>query len=261
MSELMRLAVLGDPVAHSRSPAIHQAAMRHLGIEGRYEAIRAGSAQLADAVAELRSGALHGINVTMPLKEEAARLADDLTDEAFRSGSVNTLRARDERVEGHSTDVIAIRLALADQRFEASAPILLLGSGGAAAAALVGMAGRSVFLSARRPERAAALAGRVGTEVGFLRFGTGLAGAVVVNATPLGMRGETLPENIVGPASGVIDLAYGDAPTPTVQRARESGLAVMDGTEFLVLQAAASFRWWTGMTPPTEVMLEAARKT
>jgi shikimate dehydrogenase len=256
----MRLAVLGDPVGHSRSPAIHNAAMRHLGIEGRYEAIRAGTAELAQAVDQLRSGALQGFNVTMPLKEEAARLADVLTDEASRSGSVNTLRSRDDRVEGHSTDVIATRLAVADQRFEASAPILVLGSGGAAAAALVGMDGRVVFLSARDPERAAALADRVGIEVGLVRFGAGVAGAVVMNATPLGMQGETLPENIVGPASGVVDLAYGDVPTPTVDRARESGLAVMDGIEFLVLQAVASFQWWTGMPAPIEVMLDAARK-
>jgi len=234
--------------------------MRHLGIEGRYEAIRAGTGELAQAVDELRSGALRGINVTMPLKEEAARLADVLTDEASRSGSVNTLRLRDDRVEGHSTDVIATRLAVADQRFEASAPILVLGAGGAAAAALVGMDGRVVFLSARDPERAASLADRVGIEVGLVRFGAGVAGAVVINATPLGMRGETLPENIIGPASGVVDLAYGDAPTPTVHRARESGLAVMDGIEFLVLQAVASFQWWTGMPAPIEVMLDAARK-
>jgi shikimate dehydrogenase len=261
MSKPMRLAVLGDPVGHSRSPAIHNAAMRHLGIEGRYEAIRAGAAELAHAVAELRSGALQGINVTMPLKEEAARLADALTDEASKSGSVNTLRPRDDRVEGHSTDVIAARLAFADQRFEDSAPILVLGSGGAAAAVLVGVAGRAVFLSARKPERAAALAERVGIDVGLVRFGAGVAGAVVVNATPLGMRGETLPENVVGPASGLVDLAYGDTATPAVHQARESGLAVMDGIEFLVLQAVASFQWWTGMPAPTEVMLEAARKT
>ena len=257
----MRLAVLGDPVGHSRSPAIHNAAMRHLGIEGHYEAIRAGAAELAHAVAAMRSGALQGINVTMPLKEEAARMADVLTDEASKSGSVNTLRPRDDRVEGHSTDVIAARLAVADQRFEASAPLLVLGAGGAAAAVLVGAAGRVVFLSARHPERAAALAERIGVDVGLVRFGAGVAGAVVVNATPLGMRGESLSESIVGPASGIIDLAYGDAPTPTVDRALESGLAVMDGIEFLVLQAVGSFQWWTGMPAPTEVMLEAARKT
>lgn len=261
MSNPIRLAVLGDPVRHSRSPAIHNAAMRHLGIEGRYEAIRAGEAELAEAVADLRSGALQGINVTMPLKGAAARLADFLTDEAARSGSVNTLRSRDNRVEGHSTDVIAARLAVADQRFQASAPILILGSGGAAAAVLIGVAGRAVYLSARKPERAAALAERVGVDVGPVRFGAGVAGALVVNATPIGMRGETLSEDIVGPASGLIDLAYGDTPTPSVRRALDTGLAVMDGVEFLVLQAAASFQWWTGVPAPTEVMFDAARKT
>jgi shikimate dehydrogenase len=260
MEKPLRLAVLGDPIDHSRSPAIHNAAMRHLGIEGRYEARRAGSAELSQAVAELRSGSLQGINVTMPLKEEAARLADILSAEASKSGSVNTLRHRDGSVEGHSTDVIASRLAVSDDRFEASAPIFILGSGGVAAAVLVGAAGRVVFLSARNLERAASLADRVGAEVGLVPFGTGVAGALLVNATPVGMSGEPLPKAILRPASGLVDLVYGDEPTATVSQARESGLPVMDGIEFLVLQAVASFEWWTGRLAPVEVMLQAARK-
>ncbi|MGH8871049.1 MAG: shikimate dehydrogenase family protein [Acidimicrobiia bacterium] len=260
MPDTLRLAVLGDPIEHSRSPDIHNAAIRHIGLEGGYEARRAGSAELEQAVAELKVGSLDGINVTMPLKGEAARLAEVLTPEAEKSGSVNALRHRQGQVEGHSTDVIAARLALSDRRFATSAPILILGSGGAAAAVMVGGADRVLFLSARNNGRAAGLAHRVGGDVGMIPFGSGVTGAVVVNATPLGMSGEPLPEDVIAPASGLIDLAYADEETPAVARAGKSKLAVMDGVEFLVLQAAASFEWWTGMTAPLEVMLRAAKK-
>ena len=96
----LRLAVLGDPVEHSRSPAIHRAAMAEVGLEGTYEARRANPADLADAVVEMRDGALDGFNVTMPLKAEAARLSDTLTDEARAGGSVNTMRPRRGLIEG-----------------------------------------------------------------------------------------------------------------------------------------------------------------
>lgn len=260
MQKTLRLAVLGDPIEHSRSPDIHNAALRHLGLEGGYEARRAGSTELELAVAELKAGSLDGINVTMPLKGEAARLAEVLTPEAEQSGSVNALRRRQGAVEGHSTDVIAARLALSDPRFDTSAPILILGSGGAAAAVLVGAEDRVIFLSARNDGRAAALAQRAGGEVGMIPFGSGVTGAVVVNATPIGMSGELLPVDVIAPASGLIDLSYSDEETPAVAWARQSSLAVMDGVEFLVLQAVASFEWWTGISAPREVMLRATKK-
>lgn len=255
----MRLAVLGDPIAHSRSPVIHMAAMRHLGIDGSYEARLAGSPELARAVAELREGSLQGANITMPLKEEAAMACQTLTPEASAAGSVNTLRFRSGMVEGHSTDVMATRRAVADPRFDAGAPILILGSGGAAGAALVGAGGRVTYLAARNRNRALALARR-GGPVGILSLQVPVVGAVVINATPLGMEGESLPGEVLEVASGLIDLAYGDVPTPAVTWARESGVPALDGVEFLVLQAAASFEWWTGIEAPYDVMLERARK-
>jgi len=260
MNAPLRLAVLGDPIDHSRSPAIHTAAMRHLGITGSYVARRAGVFELDSAVGELRRGTLHGMNVTMPLKRAAAGAADTLTEEARASGSVNTLRFREGLVEGHSTDVVASRSALHDPRFDSEAPVLILGSGGAAAAALIGAAGRLVYLAARSAHRADDLVDEVRVPANVVHFGVGVAGAVVLNATPLGMAGQTLPEEITDVASGIIDLPYGDEPTPTVLRSVGSGVPVMDGVEFLVLQAAASFEWWTGVEAPVEVMLEAARK-
>ncbi len=258
MPSTLHLAVLGDPIEHSRSPAIHNAAMAHLGIDGSYMARRVRGGELSDVVSELRKGSLDGANVTMPLKLEAAALADDLTVEAAASGSVNTLRLRSGLVEGHSTDVVASARAFSDERFDQSAPILILGAGGAAAAAIIGAAGRVVYVAARNVQRATALVDKLGSG-GVVPLGVGVSGALVVNATPLGKGGERLAEAITATASGIIDLPYGPGETLTVAGARAAGLPFMDGVEFLVLQAAASFEWWTGVPAPTEVMVRAAR--
>jgi shikimate dehydrogenase len=254
------LVVLGDPIGHSRSPAIHTAALEHLGIEGTYLARKAGIVELDSAFEDMRRGRLHGINVTMPLKLEAAARAELLTPEAAVGRSVNTVRLREGHVEGHSTDVTASRSALADPRFPGTAPILILGAGGAAAAALTGAAGRVVYIAARSRERASDLVQRVAVPAQVVPFGSAITGAVVLNATPIGMRGESLPEPMLEVAVGVIDLAYGQSPTRAIEWARLAGIPHLDGVEFLVRQAADSFRWWTGVEPPWEVMLEAARK-
>jgi len=259
MSGEIRLALLGDPVGHSRSPAIHRAALASLGLSGSYEARRSGQAGLLAAIEELKSGALDGINVTMPLKAMAAEAADRLTDLAARSGSVNTLRARDGQAEGHSTDAAAMKAVLQGTRFDGMAPILVLGAGGAAAAVLTAIEGRSVYLGARRDRAAQVLASSAGYEVVVVPFEEPVPGAIVVNATPIGMNGELLPPGMVEGASGLVDLAYGRADPPSTVLARAIGLPVVDGIEFLALQAFESFSWWTGLEAPLEVMLEAAK--
>lgn len=255
----IRLVLLGDPVGHSRSPAIHRAALDHLGIEGGYRAVRAGIEELERALDELRTGTVHGINVTMPLKAEAALRCDHLTAEASRSGSANTLRFRAGRVEGHSTDLVATRAALADPRFPPAAPLLVLGSGGAAAATVAAVRGRVIQVAARNEARAARVAALSDPPGTVIPFGAASPGAIVVNATPIGMTGEALDGRLLDEAAGLIDLPYGQGPTGTVLQARERGLPHLDGVEFLVLQAAASFRWWIGEAAPFGVMLAAAR--
>jgi len=259
MSPEFRLALLGDPVEHSRSPAIHNAALRSLGLSGSYTARRTGHAGLLQAIEELRAGVLDGINVTMPLKAMAAAAADRLTDLAARSVSVNTMRFREGQVEGHSTDAAAMRSLLDGGRFDTTAPILVLGAGGAAAAVLTASEGRSVYLAARRAEAALEIAERAGYEVAVVPFGTPVPDAVVVNATPIGMKGEHLASELLELASGLVDLAYGRFDPPATARGRELGIPVVGGIEFLALQAAESFTWWTGLEAPLDVMLEAAK--
>ncbi|MDP9494410.1 MAG: hypothetical protein M3P87_04135 [Actinomycetota bacterium] len=259
MSGEIRLALLGDPVDHSRSPAIHRAALASLGLSGSYEARRSGQAGLNAAIDELKDGALDGINVTMPLKAMAAAAADRLTDLAARSGSVNTLRARDRQAEGHSTDAAAMRTVLQGPRFDETAPVLVLGAGGAAAAVLTAIEGRTVYLGARRDRAAQVLAKAAGYDVVVVPFEEPVPGAIVVNATPIGMNGELLPPGMVEGASGLVDLAYGHTDPPSTVLARAIGLPVVDGIEFLARQAYESFMWWTGREAPLEVMLEAAK--
>lgn len=254
----IRLALLGDPVAHSRSPAIHTVALARAGLEGEYRAIRADQSILERAVEDLRSGALTGLNITMPLKGAAAALADVLTPPARASGSVNTLREAGGLVEAHSTDAVAFGELFSDERLPPNAPILVLGSGSTARAAFAVLGTRQGYITARSARRASDLLARYDLS-GSIPWGEGISGSVVVNATPLGMHGEQLPRPILASAAGLIDLPYGDLPTPASAHAAAMGLVVVDGIEFLARQARASFFWWTGEAVDLAGLVEAAR--
>lgn len=248
--------LLGSPVAHSRSPRIHRAALAACGIQGDYEPREVDATGFADACAELRTGVLDGANVTMPFKRSAFGACELLDLDARRAGAVNTLAVRDQALTGWNTDITAVRAALED--FTASV-VLVLGAGGAAAAAAAAATGRAIRVAARDARAGEALAHRIGEGVAPAPWGVPVEGAVVVNATPLGMRGETLPPGVVEAAAGLIDLAYGPAETPAVTAARSRGVPAVDGIAVLVGQAAASFEIWTGVPAPRDAMERAAR--
>jgi shikimate dehydrogenase len=254
----VRLVLLGDPIDHSRSPAIHRAAMDAVGIEGDYTALRSDEAGVVDTCERIRRGDLTGANVTMPLKRAASRLSDRLSAEARRLEAVNTLVGGDGAVEGHNTDVIGLRSVL--ERFPADMPVVVLGAGSSAAAAVMAAErGERVVVVARRLEQAEALIARVGVEASAAPWDAIPPGGIVVNATPLGMRGERLPDGALPGRDGLIDLPYGERVTPAVEEGRRSGIEVVDGLDVLVAQAAASFELWTGIEAPVDVMERAAR--
>lgn len=253
----MKLAVLGDPVAHSKSPAIHNAALAAVGIPGTYEARRVDDRGVRAAFDEVRSGALTGFNVTMPHKRLAAELCDRLDPDASRAGSVNTVAAIEGAIWGFSTDVGGILDAWGD--LPATRPILVLGAGGAAAAACVALCTRPLYLAARRFGAGADLARRLEITIGEVNWGVPVIGSVVVNCTPLGMQGESLPEDILAVACGLFDMAYGATTSPGVLHARELGLKAVEGVDLLVSQAARSFEIWTGRVAPLEAMRKAAK--
>lgn len=256
---MLRFVVLGDPVEHSLSPRIHRSALAALGLAGAYEARRVDGDGMAAAADEIRRGDLDGANITMPHKRLARRLADVVGPDAARAGSVNTWYRDGHLLVGESTDVAGMRVAWERRCLPAGGPALVLGSGGAAAAALVALAGHPLAVSARRPEAAADLAAACGVAAAPIPWGTPVPGAVVVNCTPVGMGGEELPAAVVAGMGGAFDLAYGGAETPLVASARRAGLPVADGIDHLVAQAEESFVLWTDRRPPPGVMEEAAR--
>ena len=253
----MKFVVLGDPVAHSRSPAIHTAALEALGIDGTYSARRVDDRGMVAAVDEVRYGRLTGANVTMPHKQIAFELADRVSESALRSGAVNTLVRRDGEVWGFNTDVDGILVVWADRGLPTIGPVLILGAGGAAGGALTALADRTVVVSARRDDAARDLLERTRVEGTVTPWGIPVDGAVVVNATPIGMGEEALPGAVLTHASGLFDLTYGPIESPAVGFVRDLGLPVATGKDLLIAQAAASVEIWTGVPAPVDVMRDA----
>ena len=255
----MRLAVVGSPVEHSLSPVIHTAALAECGIDGSYTVIDCDAAGFPQVLRSVRTGDLDGCNVTMPHKRLAHDLVDDHSPLARRAGAVNTVTREDHRLVGHNTDVTGIIRAAESAGLPGDIPVLVLGAGGAAAAALLAFEGRRLALSARSPENAAAVAQSVGVDTDIIAFGTPVEGALVVNATPIGMKGETLPTGVLAGAAALFDMPYGATPTPASRTAWSLGRPVVVGEDMLLFQALESFRLWTGCEAPIGPVRSALR--
>jgi shikimate dehydrogenase len=258
----VRLVVLGDPVGHSLSPAIHRAGFVAAGIEGTYEPRRVDAHGMVGAVGDIRAGELDGANVTMPHKHLALALSDRAEHTAQRAGAANTLVGDGSEVVAYNTDIIGIRAAWAEAGLPQDTPVLIVGAGGAAAAALLALEGRDVAVTARNEAAAKQLVQRCDVAADVVAWASGLDGAVVVNATPVGMQGEDLPRAVAAGSVGVFDMAYGAGVTPLVAAARAAELPTVDGETMLLAQAAGSFELWTGVTPDRAAMrrgLEAER--
>ncbi len=238
----MRLLLVGGDVSASKSPAIHQVMLRLADIDGRYEAISCGESELTSIVDRLRTGEVAGINVTMPHKQLASGLCDVLRGAAETSRSVNTLRVADGQVEGWSTDSLSFEELW--PQFDNYTGVHVLGTGGAAMAALATTGNRPAYVSGRDPAAAHDVAARSGAQK--IGWGVGVAGALVVNSTPIGSKGESLPRPILDRASGLIDLPYGPETTPAIARCLDQRISCVDGFDFLVRQAVHSFNLWTG---------------
>jgi shikimate dehydrogenase len=221
-------------------------------LAGTYVARRVDEDGVRDAFAELRAGKLSGFNVTMPHKALATALCDRLDPEAERAGSVNTVLMTEGGVLGISTDIGGIRDVWA--ALPTTGPVLILGAGGAAAAACVALANHPLYLTARRPGRGVALGRRLGLDLGEILWEVPLAGGVVVNCTPLGREGEMLPNRVLALSRGILDMAYGRDPTPAVQELEKRGFPAVRGVDLLLAQAARSFSAWTGQTAPMAAM-------
>ncbi|MEX0593106.1 MAG: shikimate dehydrogenase [Nitriliruptoraceae bacterium] len=268
------VALLGWPGRYSRSPQIHNAAFRHVRLDLVYVALPCKPDDLSAVVATLRAVDAAGANVTVPYKQDVIALTDRLTDEARTVGAVNTLVFAKDGIVGDNTDADGLA---DDWRERISADVMacgvtVLGTGGGARAAVLaaGRMGADVTVVGRRQEAAEAVAHDLAPHVNSRVEGCALDAAIVptriadsglvVNATPLGMKGEQLPSRFMAlqPHQVAYDLVYEPEATPFMLAAVEAGACAYGGLGMLVRQAARAFTAWSGQSAPVEIMERAA---
>jgi shikimate dehydrogenase len=262
-------AVIGDPIGHTLSPPLHRAVFAALGVDAPYEAIRVPRGRMGDFAAAVRGSGLGGFNVTIPHKRDILPFLDEVDGDAALCGAVNTVTVRDGRLYGYNTDMGGLLQALRSRGYGyRGRAVVLLGAGGAAAgaalkAALEGAA--RVTVLARRTAAAETLAAQVRRAVpgavcdGGAMDGAGLRRAagdaeILINATPLGMRGgpDGFPSldflRAAPPGALVCDLIYNPPRTALLAKAEGLGLAVMNGLDMLIHQALLADELFLGRT-------------
>lgn len=267
-----RYAVIGNPIAHSKSPRIHAEFARQTGQDLDYGRILAEPDRFAQTVRAFFTGGGRGLNVTVPFKEAAWRLADERSSRAEVAGAVNTLSAMDDgRLRGDNTDGAGLVRDLIDNHgfVFAGRRVLLLGAGGAARGVLrplleTGLAGLTI--ANRTADKAYDLAALVAALGPVTACGLdGLAGAgfdLIINATSAGLGGRVppIPDDCLTHGGWTYDMLYGDLPTPFCRWGLEHGAAqALDGLGMLVEQAAESFRLWRGVSPQTAPVIALLR--
>jgi shikimate dehydrogenase len=263
---MKRLAVLGHPIAHSRSPVMHGAALAELGLAGEwsYEAIDLAPDQFEPRVRAMAAAGFVGANVTVPHKGAALSLADSLSETAREIGAANTLSFASAEIHADNTDAQGLLDSLPSS--PQGKRTLILGAGGAARAAVWALVreGADAAVWNRTALRAEHLCGELGgapvetPEVGSYEL--------IVNTSAAGLGGgdpfAELPLDPAGFGSGqvVVDLVYGEQPSQLLAAAEARGATVVDGIEVLVRQGALSLAIWTGSEPSLKVMRAAARR-
>lgn len=266
------VGVIGDPVAHSLSPLLHNAAFAAMDLDWVSLGFPVPAGEAAGAVAGMRALGMRGLSVTMPHKEAAAPLADRCSPTAQALGAVNCLAREGQEIVGHNTDgggfLAAVRRATG---FEPDGSVAVVaGAGGAARAvvqALAGAGARAVVVVARTSGKAAAAAVLAGPAGRVGRADDAAGADLVVDATPTGMAGvasETepslVPASLLGPGQVAADLVYHPLVTPWLAAASVRGATTMGGLGMLVHQAAAQVTLWTGREAPVEAMWQAAQR-
>ena len=262
---MKRLAVLGHPVSHSKSPAMHNAALEDLDLAGEwsYEAIDVPVEELIEFIAGMPGEGFAGANVTVPHKQAALIAADDATLAAREIGAANTLTFGPEGMVADNTDAPGLLAALGESPRGKRA--LVLGAGGAARAVLWALNGEGALASVwnrtetKAVELVTALGGEPVTEPDAGDFD------LIVNASAAGLGGQGgLGDLPIDPGAfrsdqTVVDMVYGDKPSTLLEAAEAAGAQTVDGLEILVRQGALSFEIWTGRKASLDVMRAAAR--
>jgi shikimate dehydrogenase len=267
-----RLGLIGHPLSQSLSPKIHAAALKACGLQGDYSLfpVPPGDKQgLKGLLARLRSGEIHGLNVTIPHKQTVIEFMDELTPTAKPIGAVNTIYVKEDKLIGDNTDAPGFltdlkKFLTTETQSHGDLNALVLGAGGSARAVVYALLNNNwnVTLATRRIKQAEQVA------QSFTNFQLSITAFtdlplstshLIVNTTPLGMHPNIdqspLPENVMLPSNGIVyDLVYNPRETKLVRDARSKGLLATTGLGMLIEQAALSFELWTGFNPPRDVL-------
>jgi shikimate dehydrogenase len=270
---VIRLLLIGWPVGHSRSPAMHRAALAAHHLDGSYELLPAPPEDLVEAVEVLRQDPdVAGFNVTVPHKQAMLTLVDHVEPLAKQIGAVNTVVRNGAMLVGANTDAEGFVRALREAGGDPTAPALVLGAGGAARAVIAGLAragAARIDVAARRPAAADALVDALvdgeGRALDLANLAVAFGGAgTIVQATSATMDPEVaegfadaLPWDALQPGTACMDLVYEPLETTFLARARAAGARPIDGLGMLLHQGALAFERWTGRRAPLEVMREA----
>ncbi len=253
----MNLGIIGYPLDYTLSPVMHNAAIKHLGICATYGVYPVKSVK--DGV-ELLSKKLDGVSVTIPHKESIVPFLHKMDGDAERIGAVNTVVKKGGRLMGYNTDWIGFLKALEEKTEVSRKKVLILGAGGAARAAAyaVKKAGGHFTVSSRTFERAKKLALDLGGDAISWEERVRWEGDIVVNATPLGMKGELpFPKEWVTPSMIFMDMVYTPRLTPLIKEAMKKGARWVEGLRMLLFQGVEQFKIFFGISPPEEVMWKA----
>ncbi len=277
MSDPVRLGIFGWPVAHSKSPQMHEAAARAIGIALGYERFEVPPAELAAAVRQKHEAAIDGYNLTVPHKEAIMALVDEVAPAARTIGAVNTVVRTDGRYVGHNTDAPGLVRSLAEAGVELSeSRVVVLGAGGAARAAVVGLSDAGadeITVLSRRPEQGEGLRASLAGELDCALESAPLSEAswyfetatLLVQATSATLESNVgaadfaaaLPIDALPAEAAVVDMVYKPLETSVLARAKQRDLKVVDGLGMLLHQGAIAFEMWTGVEPPLDVMRSA----
>jgi shikimate dehydrogenase len=257
--------ILGRPVAHTLSPAMYNAAFRHLGVNAVYLAFPVTG--LPQAVAGLRGLGISGVSVTIPFKEEIIPLIDELCPRAVKIGAVNTVVNRDGRLSGYNTDWLGAVTALTAKISLTGRHVLILGAGGASRAITFGIReeGAQVTLTDVDMARAETLARDMGAEAIGPEALERCPANILVNATPVGMApdlsGIAIRPDLLPRFEVVMDIVYQPVTTRLLREAEARGCTTIEGLQMLIHQATAQFQLLTGLEAPADIMYRVAYKT
>jgi shikimate dehydrogenase len=269
--------IIGDPIEHTMSPAMHNAAFGALGLDYAYLPFRVQREELTDAIAGLRALDIVGLNVTIPHKVSVIPLLDELDPLAERVKAVNTIVNSDGKLAGYNTDAPGfLQALLAGGIAPEGKNIVVLGAGGAAKGIsfILSGAGASLVILNRTLSRAEELASQIvqlhhrkpeAMALNEDNLKQALAGAdVLVNTTSAGMVPDVdrtpVPASLLKPDMTVYDIVYNPLETRLLREAKAAGARTIDGLNMLVWQGALAFEKWTGQKAPFEIMKQAAAK-